>query len=50
MACKTEHDPSENGKPSHSKKSDGDGSFTRSDFFRDLKKAHRKQKRSSQRD
>jgi hypothetical protein len=48
MARKTEHDPSENGQPSHTKKSDG--YFTRSDFFRDLKKAHRKQKRSSQRD
>ena len=49
MARKTEHDPSENGQPSHTKKFDGDGSFTRADFYRDLKKVAKKQNRPSQR-
>jgi hypothetical protein len=47
---KTERAAKENGQPSHTKKSDGERTFTRADFFRDLKKVAKKQNRPSQRD
>jgi hypothetical protein len=50
MARKTEEVATQNGQPNRTKKSDGDGSFTRADFFRDLKKVAKKQDRHSQRD
>jgi hypothetical protein len=48
MARKTEQAPSENGQPSHTKKSRGEETFTRADFFRDLKKIAKKQDQPSQ--
>ena len=50
MVRKTEKAAQENGQPSHTKKSGGEETFTRADFFRDLKKAARKQVQPSQRD
>ena len=49
MVRKTEKAAQENGQPSHTKKSGGEETFTRADFFRDLKKAAKRQGRFSQR-
>jgi hypothetical protein len=49
MARKTEKPASENGQQSHTKKSGGQETFTRADFFHDLKKAAKRQGRLSQR-
>jgi hypothetical protein len=48
MVRKTEKAAEDNGHPGHTKKSGGEGTFTRADFFRDLKKAAKKQERPSQ--
>jgi hypothetical protein len=50
MAQKADKAAAENGQPSHTKKSGGEPTFTRADFFRDLKKVAKKQNRPSQRD